>query len=610
MSTKKRKVADENRRLNKQWPEKYADIESDGNPLCLICSVKLQKNKSSNVERHFEGKHKEFAQNYLEGECRKKAINELQRKQLIQQNCFSNYIHSGSTTTEASFALSFQIAKAGKPFTNDLILSKIKDIPLSARTVKERILNIAEEVSNMKIENIKRLNFCPWLLIMMAVVMVKYLTASGVQEKLLELLPMKGQMRGEDIAESVLKCLETKNINIERIVSVATDRAPAMIAKSKGFIKLFSSHISHKIISFHCILHQEALVAKSLRAIPQLKNAMEVIVPIVNFIRAKSLNHKIFTALLEELDFIHKELVTFTAVRWLSRGKTFSECLSEITKFLAVRNYNEEHCKLLKNSEWLQKFYFLLDMTERFKKLNLEMQGKRIISAQLLEELSTFEQKLDLFLDDISGDQFIYFNSLRNFRMKIISEAEKVNRKQFFEIITTIVHQFASRFHDFRKYQETLKFVMLPLKCNLTLMDFNAFPEINIADLHLELVEIRNKSIWADKFEAMLAHIAIYEENMKDTPQDIIISGIYIFRCWTSLPNTYINSKTLAFGLLSIFSSTYNCEQFFSSMNFIKNKYQSRLTDESTQALLQLHSTKYRLNLTKLSKKVQIQKSH
>ncbi|XP_065645729.1 uncharacterized protein LOC136076184 [Hydra vulgaris] len=79
-----------------------------------------------------------------------------------------------------------------------------------------------------------------------------------------------------------MKCLETKNINIERIVSVATDGAPAMIAKNKGFIKLFSSHISHEIISFHCILHQEALVAKSLGALPQLKNVMEVIVPIDN----------------------------------------------------------------------------------------------------------------------------------------------------------------------------------------------------------------------------------------------------------------------------------------------------------------------------------------
>ncbi|XP_065658526.1 uncharacterized protein LOC136083045 [Hydra vulgaris] len=260
MSTKKRKVADENRRFNKLWTEKYAVIESDGDPRCLICSVKYE----------------EFAQIYPE----------------VQQNCFSNYIHSGSITTEASFALSLQIAKDGKPFiagkflkdymytvsgilyndfkNKDLILSKIKDIPLSARTVKKRILNIAEEISNMKIEDIKTAEFLSLATdesvnvtgISQCCERVKYLTAFGVQEELLKLLPMKGQTRGEDIAESVLKCLETKNINIERIVSVAADGAPAMIAKNKGFIKLFSCHISHEIISFHCILYKEALLAK------------------------------------------------------------------------------------------------------------------------------------------------------------------------------------------------------------------------------------------------------------------------------------------------------------------------------------------------------------
>ncbi|XP_065662959.1 zinc finger BED domain-containing protein 5-like [Hydra vulgaris] len=190
MSTKKRKVADENRRFNKLRTEEYAVIESDDGEFLKDCMCTVSG---------------------------------------ILYNDFKN---------------------------KDLILSKIKDIPLSARTVKERILNNAEEVSNMKIEDVKTAEFLSLAIdksvdvtdISQCCVMVKYLTAIGVQE--------------------------------------------------------------------------EALVAKSLGAIPQLKNVMEVIVPIVNFIRAKSLNHRIFTALLEEMDFIRKELVTFTAVRWLSRGKT------------------------------------------------------------------------------------------------------------------------------------------------------------------------------------------------------------------------------------------------------------------------------------------------
>lgn len=47
------------------------------------------------------------------------------------------------------------------------------------------------------------------------------------------------------------------------------------------------------------------------------------------------------------------------------------------------------------------------------------------------------------------------------------------------------------------------------------------------------------------------------------------------------LPDSYRNMKKYAFGVLSIFGSTYLCEQIFSNMNYIKSKYRTRLTDES-----------------------------
>ena len=88
---------------------------------------------------------------------------------------------SSSSTTEASFLLSLEIAKAGKSFTDgefiknciynvsqilfrdmknkDDICKKIKELPISARTVKERILNISEEVSDILIVDINFAEF-------------------------------------------------------------------------------------------------------------------------------------------------------------------------------------------------------------------------------------------------------------------------------------------------------------------------------------------------------------------------------------------------------------------------------------------------------------------
>jgi hypothetical protein len=418
---------------------------------------------------------------------------------------------------------------------------------------------------------------------------------------------LKDKLGGEDISESLLECLKTKNIDINRIVSISTDGAPSMIAKNKGFLKLFSMNISHDIIPFHCILHQEALIAKSLGAIPELKGIMDVVIQIVNFIKAKALNHRQFSSLLQEMDNKYTDLCTFTAVRWLSGGlvlKRFSECLEEIIIFLNTKYYNREHITCLTNPLWLQNFYFLLDMTEHFNRLNVKLQGKGNTALQLLEEVLIFEQKLELFSEDISKDEFLYFENMRNFRSKLNCEIEITNYKVFSDMIINILKSYKERFQDFRNYQEMLKFLLYPLECNLKLFNLNVFPEVQITELQLELLEIKNKNIWSSKLQEMIIQIETNLKSAENIPQQII------FNFWNSLPTDYGHSRKLAFDLLTLFGSTYSCEQFFSTMRYIKNKYRSRLTDESLKALVKVKNTKYMPNLRKLAENFQILKPH
>ncbi|KAK1882491.1 General transcription factor II-I repeat domain containing protein 2 [Dissostichus eleginoides] len=79
---------------------------------------------------------------------------------------------------------------------------------------------------------------------------------------------------------------------------------------------------------------------------------------------------------------------------------------------------------------------------------------------------------------------------------------------------------------------------------------------------------------------------------------------------WNAIPDTYMNMKKYAFGVLSIFGSTYLCEQIFSSMNYIKSKYRSRLTDDSLRSCVKIKVTSYSPDIEKLSSDVQKQKSH
>ena len=103
------------------------------------------------------------------------------------------------------------------------------------------------------------------------------------------------------------------------MVSVATDRAPSMRGTQKGFITLLQKSLDRELLTFHCILHQEALCAQTFP--PECKEVMDLVIQIVNKIMAKGLNHRQFCSLLDEVDSAYSDLLLHNKVRWLSRGE-------------------------------------------------------------------------------------------------------------------------------------------------------------------------------------------------------------------------------------------------------------------------------------------------
>ena len=106
----------------------------------------------------------------------------------------------------------------------------------------------------------------------------------------MELVPLKGTTTGADILRAVLPCLEENKLDLEKLVSVTTDGAPAMVGVRKGFVSLLEKHIKeagfqNQVIKIHCIIHQEALCAKYL----EIKEVMNVVVKVVNLILSKGL---------------------------------------------------------------------------------------------------------------------------------------------------------------------------------------------------------------------------------------------------------------------------------------------------------------------------------
>ena len=201
------------------------------------------------------------------------------------------------------------------------IVQKIRDMPLSAKTVQDRTSKMAQDITKQQIKDINSAVAYSIACdeskdksdIEQIALFCRYANSAGPKEELIELIPLKGQTRGEDICGAVLECLRTKGINTNHLVSVATDGAPSITGAHKGFVVLLQKSLDRQLLTFHCILHQEALCAQTF---PQeCTQVMNVVIQIINKIMAKVLNHHQFRMLLDEVDSMYSDLLLYNKVR-------------------------------------------------------------------------------------------------------------------------------------------------------------------------------------------------------------------------------------------------------------------------------------------------------
>ncbi|KAJ1091736.1 hypothetical protein NDU88_004853 [Pleurodeles waltl] len=113
---KQRTTEDENREFKVEWAVTFAFIQNlNGLLTCLICQEKLAHIKKPNLESHFTTKHVSFSTKYPVGDARKKAVEELQKRQEKSSSVFNYWTQSSNNVTIASFVVSQEIAKRGNP---------------------------------------------------------------------------------------------------------------------------------------------------------------------------------------------------------------------------------------------------------------------------------------------------------------------------------------------------------------------------------------------------------------------------------------------------------------------------------------------------------------
>ena len=78
----------------------------------------------------------------------------------------------------------------------------------------------------------------------------------------------------------------------------------------------------------------------------------------------------------------------------------------------------------------------------------------------------------------------------------------------------------------------------------------------------------------------------VEEERYKDNYKEGNL--IEFYKCLK--PDQFPNLKQLAFSFVSIFGTTYLCEQTFSKMKYVKSSYQANLSDDHLKSILTIDS--------------------
>lgn len=597
-TSKKRKVDAENRIFNESWTEEFA-FESDRvskKPICIICLDTVSVNKSANLKRHMDTKHKDFNERFPKGSSSRTAkIKQLQAARERQVGGLAAFTSIQKRSTEASLKVSAILAKSMVPYSHGEIIkdcikaatqtmfpgnrdidSAIEGLSLSRKTVTSRVQNISEHFFSKLIIDIRKSNGFSLALdestdnmdiAQLSVFVRFFLNGCGFTEQLLTVLPLEDKTTGEKIYNSITSFLRKHEIPMEKIISVSTDGAPAMSGAVNGLAGRLKRD-NDNILFFHCIIHQAVLCCK----LPDDINSVMIrIMQLINYLKShSSLRHRQLKQFLLEVNAEYGDLLTHNDVRWLSKGQAlnrFWQLKDHVKDFLLTIHSAaaQGHLDDITSDNFMIKTAFLTDLFGHMNVLNKKLQGKEVLVTHLWTDIKSFKLKLRLLLADIENDR-LHFPILNQF---LATNADLSVPEELYQLLCNIKNQFDVRFGQFESIQHVLNFIESPANHSGTEEHLltqlrTCFMDISIAALQLELCDVAAE---ADKTTAATT-ISFYTS--------------------PATGEKYPMLAKLGLRVLSIFGSTYKCESMFSNMNHIKNSNRTQLTNEHLQDLLRV----------------------
>ena len=563
---------------------KFSEEDGTEKPQCFICGKVLANCslKPSKLKKHFSVFHQQQSSSTKETLLAMKEC--FQRGQTAQ--CSSS---TEKLLLEASFKISYRIAKEKKPhiigetlikpclletvelFSGDMEKEKYKKIPLSNNIVQSRIVDISNDIRNRVMQELKNSPFkfslqldettdvsqCCQLL-----AFVRYVHNNSIKEEFLFCEKLTETSKGTDVLRIINDFFVQENFDWKaKLLSICTDGAPAMLGNTSGFTSLVKKE-APQISVHHCFLHKHALAAKTLPI--YLSSILSTSVKVVNFIRARALNHRIFKSFCEAVGAEHQVLLYHTEVRWLSRGRILTRLFklrTEVSIFLTEKK--SDLSKEFDHVDFVHGLAYLADIFEEMNKVNLSIQGHDVYVIDAAESLAAWMNKLLLWSRRVVSGNYANFPLLDG-EMQFEENDNEI--KLSHRMKDEIVKHLETLNKSFNNYFSPENFKVDIWVRNPFICDENHF---DISDVKCdEIIDLRARQLLKAEF---------HTKSLGDF--------------WCSMTDKYPNLSNHAVHSLIPFATTYLCESGFSTLVAIKTARRNNL-DVQHDMRIALSSTK------------------
>lgn len=548
--------------------------DTNSRPQCFLCGKILSPDsmRSDKLEKHFKSLHSNFV-----GESKGFFERKLSSFRAQARSFFDNCVQT-CDTTEASLKVAYRIAKGGFPHTiaEDLVLPCIKEVttimcgkssaeklsvvPLSDNTISRRINEMSDDVLYQLLSKVRVSPFFSLQLdestdcsnSAQLMCFIRYVDAKKIDEDFLFCKILEQTATAADIFRTLDTFINKHELNWSKCVSLCTDGARVMSGHKSG-VAARVRELSPECLWFHCSIHKEALAAKNMPN--ELSSVLQAVVQIVNLIKHRPLNSRLFSTLCEEMGSQHKHLLLHTEVRWLSRGKILGRVfeLREECRLFLLSIKSDKH-SYFSDEKFVLRLSYLADIFGKLNDLNRSMQGSNSNILTNVDKIQGFRRKLRLWETLASKNDFSAFDNLTGL---LLPANVEVIRDLVIEHISMLQTSFKKYFEDSitvenqqwirDPFSTVVESVNLPLPEKETLVDLSCD----------SLLQQQMKTVSIDQFWAQLRSA---------DPQS---SGTdYSVLCDHALK------------MLVHFSSTYLCESAFSKLTYLKSKYRNRLEVE------------------------------